>query len=186
MKKLILIGFMMILSSCAFVKKPKSIELLKPQKVYNDNVLVYLSDVSSPRYLDTDDMAYIYKNSLRYFAKHRFPCSLNCTIKNYLLEALPYLTQKDISSYKLSIYIYEFEPEFYTVHRGRMLLKARFYLKHKNTYKIKDFNYNKDFYAKDFNALMNEENKALDDMVNKLNHFIRKSVIMDVKEGKDG
>ncbi|MGC9143506.1 hypothetical protein [Hydrogenobaculum sp.] len=184
MKKLLLAFSMALLSSCAFVQKEKTIEFIQPEEHYTNAKRVYISNVSSPRYLDTDDMAYIYKHQLRYFAKHRFPCSLNCTVKNYLLEALPYLVEKPISDYELSIYIYDFEPSFKTFHSGNMILKARFYLKHKNTYKIEDFNYDKAFSVKDFSGLINQENIALQAMTKKLNNFIKDAIII-FKESKN-
>ncbi|ACG56869.1 hypothetical protein HY04AAS1_0177 [Hydrogenobaculum sp. Y04AAS1] len=184
MKNILLAFVMILITSCAFVQKEKTIEFIQPKESYTNVKKVYISSVSSPRYLDTDDMAYIYKHQLRYFAKHRFPCSLNCTVKNYLLEALPYLVEKPISDYKLSIYIYDFEPSFKTFNSGNMILKARFYLKYKNTYKIEDFNYNKAFSVKDFSKLMEQENMALQTMAKKLNSFI-KDAIITIKEGKN-
>ncbi len=183
MKKIFLVLSLLIISSCAFVQKEKTIEFIKPSKTYKGDKTVYISSVSSPRYLDTDDMPYLYKHQLRYFAKHRFPCSLDCTVKNYLLEALPYLVEKPISDYKLSIYIYDFEPYFKTIHEGNMILKARFYLKHKNTYKIEDFNYDKAFSVKDFSGLIDQENIALQVMAKRLNSFIKDAIII-LKEGK--
>ncbi|GAB6078321.1 hypothetical protein [Hydrogenobaculum acidophilum] len=173
MKKIFLVFSLIIISSCAFVQKEKTIEFIKPIKTYKGNKTIYISSVSSPRYLDTDDMAYVYNHQLRYFAKHRFPCSLDCTVKNYLLEALPYLVEKPISEYKLSIHIYDFEPDFKTIHKGNMILKARFYLKYKNIYKTEDFSYKKPFSVKDFNELISQEHMALENMVFKLNSFIK-------------
>ncbi len=172
----IFVLMMFLFSSCAFIQKQKAVELITPVHYYKNNEYIYFGDVKSPSYLDTDDMPYIYKHELRYFAKHRFACNLNCIVKEYLLKAMPYLEQKELSQYKLSVYIYDFEPHFESIHKGYMLLRARFYLKAKNTCKIKDFYYKKAFYVEDFNALMLQEQKALDDMAKSLDAFLKKSI----------
>jgi len=176
MKKIFLVVSALLISSCAFVKKEKEIEFIKPTKIYTNNSYVYLAGVHSARYLDTDDMAYIFNRKFSYFAKHKFYCSLNCVFENYLLESSPYLVQKPITNKRLYVYIYDFEPDFKTIHEGKMLLKAKFYLEDKGKYRTKDFDYQKHFHVKNFAGLMKEENIAMDTLIKALNEFIRKSV----------